>query len=233
MKKIDCEDSVVDVIDELGYRIGPGKRGVTIGICLNPENSIFIDGYHWKIRDLLTLPKMDLSVLRYDFIGTIKAPFKKNFYSLPLHYRYRLFELLYAFTRGTAITHENRFNENFAGIAENLSLYYKKPDSSGGYRNLYLNIRGIGNSSADGYLRSISRTYRLSGDPNSPIWISKFERFISDRFLETGPNASLTIFEEIQQLLGTVEDHIQLSVDDLDQLIAHYGRLINYDLSSI
>lgn len=212
------EENVIK-LDSLAKRLWDGKRNDAINEVLQQLDGVNLEGEQWKIKDILQFPEIDLTRLRYDSAGGIKTPFRRNFIKLPLRYRIRVYKLLLLLIKGRPLTPEQRYKGNFMGVAENLSLYYSSANS--GYRNFYMNIKGkVGTYTCEQYLRGISQEFRLSDEVDSPIWVSRFERFIANRFLDN----QKIIFDDIVEVLAVNPEvnHIQLSTRDFDRLFEFF-----------
>lgn len=217
-----------DMQQKIAKVLYDGKIGATNEAIINSLEHIDFNGEKIPVTEIMASPDYQLSSLD----GKITTSFRNNFNELGFRYRVRLLKLLHMFTRGQRKAKFSTdaykcLNGCFISTAENLALYYLVPDKDqqdiGGHLNFYMNIRGsIGNVPIP---NCISPVRTSTEDPNSKVWISDEERFVTGRFYYKAENPLFLRIE--RDVLGLTNSHgaIQLSWQDLDRIIDYFTRM--------
>jgi hypothetical protein len=181
------------------------------------------------LTEVIDLPDINLNNLRTDY-NKISNKFENNLFNLPLKYRVPIYHLLLYLTRGHH-TDDNKY-QCFFGNYENLSMYYSdKHEKNTGYFNFYMNLKGVyGTEKISEKLSGWNRKFRPSNDdPDSPIWISRHERFVmSEKFLNPDKNVQI-LYDEFLNYLNIDLScmAVQLSSKELDDLSVHYKKIMD------
>jgi len=218
---VNITEECMEILDKVAGNLYEGKKGVTANAFIE-SGCLMCNGELIKVSDVVNMPS--LSLKRLKFRGSVRTAFKRNFEKLPFIYKKNLFILLYILCEGKDKKKRLMYNEVFLAGNENISVNYTRPEWK--YKDpkhcasmgLYLNVKGrIGSIPIRAYTDS---RHDSIVDPNSLIWISRTERFISDKFYD--PNDE-TIYTEILKALN-IKDRlaIQLDYTDLDKLIEYF-----------
>lgn len=233
---IDFEDDTLCNLDILANMVSKGNRTKIVNALIKAavEENVKIPvvsreatlpAHYCTIQEILSYPKIDLSLLNFDAKGATPA-FRDNLYNLDLPYRVAVFQLLYQLTNGKSVNQDINKNQMQLGVTKNVAVYYFDPKEDGYFRAFYMVIAGqMGNYTIPEWLDSMGiKEYRKSQqDPDSPIWISNKERFTADRF---STKAGQKFFKEMLEVLGFRKNLIaaQLSVKDLNILVEYFNE---------
>lgn len=223
---VDLSSSSLEFLNLVSSKLTEGKKGLALEKIIQSITDIEFNGEKLS-KDELMLGSKEILLNKLDYRGNIKTSFRNNFAALPYKYRWRLYELLYIWNKELGKRKELRFQKIFFGVSENISVNYtdleleKKDPNHCAYLSLYINIKGkIGNVPVEDYCSSIRMAHI---DKNSPIWISKYERFVSQNFIN---EEEKSLYKEILEVLNlSHRTAIQLDFEDLDKLIAYYKNL--------
>lgn len=236
MAKLNCDvsDQNMELLKQIRDVAGDGTFSNALEIILNSITNLNISNQNIPLHQIMSSPTLLLKDLNFE--SSIKTDFKKNYMALPFDYRQKLYELLYLLTRKIALYDTDLLNPNiacfnkcFISVAKHLCLYYSVPTNSpdsltGGHLSLYINITGyIGDYpiAIEDNNYGFTNSFRKSNTyPDSPIWVSNYERFVTARFYYPQENP---LFHRIINLLGinNAPLAVQLGLDDL-QLIIDY-----------
>ncbi|MGH4117955.1 hypothetical protein [Clostridium sp.] len=214
-------------LEEISKKVFENRKGATIEALLE-AGCFSYNGELIEYSEIVGMPILNLNRLKYrGGTGSIRTTFRKNFGTLPFRYKKSLFTLLYILCHAKDPQKRLMFNEVFLGVNENISLNYTNAELERidpkhcANMGVYINIKGrIGSVPIREYVGQ-NRRDALT-DPKSLIWISKFERLVTDRFYEHGKQ---TIYTEILKALN-IEDRtaVQLDYKDIEDLIVYFKK---------
>lgn len=225
---VNISDDSMEKFELLSQKVFESKKGITLESLI--ESGYFnYNGELIKYSDIIDMPSLSLQRLKYR--GAIRTPFRRNFEKLSFRYKKELFSLLYIWCNGHDKQNRLMYNDLFLGVNENISINYVHPDlekidpKKCANMGLYINIKGkVGSKDIK---ELIEQQYRRDSivDPDSTIWISRYERFVSEKFVE---DKVYTLYDEILKVLNLKPNWaIQLDYEDLDVLIKHFKHELN------